>query len=124
MAVNSSAVVHPTFQQAMRIISAITRSDPAVVTTTFAHNYITGSIVRLYIPLGFGMPQANQLTGSIAVLSDTTFSINIDTTSFEPFVVPGSPSYLINSVPHVVPVGEVNSILGAATQNVLPYGAN
>lgn len=121
--VNSSAVRFPMFQQAMRIISSITRSDPAVVTTTFAHNYITGSIVRLYIPAGFGMPQANQLVGSIIVLNDTTFSINIDTTGFEAFFVPTDPSYLVNSAAHVVPVGEVNSLLRAATQNVLPYSA-
>lgn len=108
----------PVFQPAMRIIADITRSDPAVVTTTIDHDYITGEIVRLDIPLGFGMQQINQQTGTIAVLTPTTFSIDINTLYFDAFTTPMNQQQCAQ----VVPIGEVNSILKAATVNVLPSG--
>lgn len=107
----------PTFQPAMRIIQSITKANPAVITTTFDHDYITGEIVRLGIPSGFGMVQADQKTGTITVTSSTTFSIDIDTTSYDAFVDPGG-----DQCAQVIPIGEVNSILRAAVKNVLPSG--
>ena len=120
------AIQNPAFQKAMRVITAITNSDPAVITTSFAHNYITGQIVRIYIPPYFGMTQINRLTGTIAVLTDTQFAIDINTTNFDTFVVPLTPAgYLPPGVQlqyaTVVPVGEVTSSLSASTVNVLPY---
>lgn len=116
------AIEKPTFQLAMRIITNITNAYPASVTTSFAHNYVNGTIVRLYIPQGYGMEQANKAQGKIVVTSDTTFTIDLDTTSFEPFVVPVDfPED--SQYPQVVPVGEVSGTLDAATQNVLPYSA-
>jgi hypothetical protein len=112
------AQMHPIYQPAMRIISSISNSFPANVTTTFAHQYITGTIVRLDIPLGYGMPQANQQFGPILVTGSTTFSIPIDTTHFDPFAAPDS--YPLNAQQaQVVPFGEVSSTLEAATVNVL-----
>jgi hypothetical protein len=110
----------PIFQPAMRLISAITRANPAVVTTTFPNQYITGTVVRLDIPYACGMQQANQLTGAISVITPTTFAINIDTSLFDPFVSPTFTPH-VNSAAQVVPIGEVNDILTAATQNVLPF---
>ena len=79
-------VNQPTFQRAMRVISNITRANPAVVTTTTDHQYIDGMIMRINVPKGFGMQQVNQLQGEITRLSDTTFSIDIDTTNMDPFL--------------------------------------
>ena len=110
----------PTFQPAMRIITAITNAFPAQVTTSFDHDYVTGTIVRLIIPLGFGMVQANQLTGSITVDSPTTFLIDIDTIFFDAFVIPAENPGHFYTKAQVVPIGEDNDILTAATQNVLP----
>jgi hypothetical protein len=112
----------PVYQPAMRIISNITNANPAVVTTTFAHQYLTGTIVRLNFPPGYGMEQANQLTGEIVVTSPTTFSINIDTTTFDPFMTPAT--FPDNTqYPQVVPIGENGLTLKAATVNSLPYSA-
>lgn len=111
---------NPTFQPAMRLIAAITNSNPATVTTTFDHNYITGTIVRLDITHACGMQQANQFFGPIQVTGLTTFTIPLNTTDFDPFVIPVSPNPHINRCSQVVPIGEVNSILAASTQNVLP----
>jgi hypothetical protein len=116
MSINTSAQRTPVFQPAMRIIAAITNANPALVTTTFAHNYKTAMIVRLYIPHGFGMTEANELYSDITVISPTAFTINIDTTFFSVFVV----ASIGNSSANVVPIGELTNTLAAATVNVLP----
>lgn len=110
----------PIYQPALRVIAGITNSSPAVVTTTVNNQYLAGTIVRLIVPPGFGMVQANQLVGTILPLTDTTFAINIDTTNFDVFTLPSSfpPGY---NDAQVIPIGEENDILTAATNNVLPY---
>jgi hypothetical protein len=118
------AFPYPVYQPAMRIIASVTNAFPATVTTTFAHQYLSGTIIRLIIPTGFGMVQANQLYGPINVTGPTTFTIDIDTTFFDAFAVPSSsPSnFPLNyQYAQTIPIGEINSILTAATQNVLPY---
>jgi hypothetical protein len=117
------AIPFPTFQPSMRIISAITNGNPAQVTTTFAHQFITGTIVRLDIPLGFGMQQANQAFGPIFVTSTTTFDIPVDTTLYDVFAAP-TQFPLNQQYAQAVPFAEVNDILNAAVQNVLPYKAS
>jgi hypothetical protein len=113
------AVQNPIFQPAMRIITAITQANPAQVTTSFAHQYITGLQMRLDIPIACGMQQADQFVGPIVVNSPTTFLIALDTTTFEPFSIPLAPSPHVNTCAQAVPVGEVNSILTGATVNIL-----
>lgn len=112
------AVPFPVFQPAMRIVTAITQSNPCQVTTSFAHQYVSGTIVRLDIPLANGMQQlvgtsSAPVTYPITVTGSTTFTIPVDSTKFQAFVN--------NECCPVVPVGELNSQLIAATQNVLPY---
>lgn len=111
---------YPVFQPSMRIISAITNANPATVTTTFDHQYINGTIIRLDIPAGYGMLEANQLFGHIAVTGSTTFTIAIDTTQFSAFVVPVSYPYNEQQA-QCVPIGEINETLRAAVENTLPY---
>jgi len=115
---------NPVFEPSMKVILSITNSFPATVTTSVDgttpanHNYQTGLIVRLLIPPGFGMTEANQLTGAINVISPTMFNIAIDTTYFGIFVMP--PNYPLSyQKAQVLPIGEVNSMLTEATQNVL-----
>jgi len=118
---NIFAIQLPTYLPAMRIITAITQAIEAVVTTSFANDYVTGEIVRISVPFEngrntWGMGQIDGLTGTITVINTTQFSINIDTRAFDALVVPGAP---INQRAYVVPIGEINSILSAATRNVL-----
>jgi hypothetical protein len=122
-----NAVQQPTFQRAMRTILTISQADEALITTTFDgttagnHDYSTGLIVRLYIPNGFGMVQANHYVGPITVINDTQFTVPLNTTTFDAFVIPARDPGGFATPAQVVPVGEVNSILSQATQNVLPY---
>lgn len=124
---NYYAVPFPEFQRAMRNILSITQAPQAVVTTTFDgvnpgnHQYMTGLIARIYVPDGFGMTQINQLQSPITVLSPSTFSVEINTTNFDPFVIPPYQPGNFGTPANVVPVGEVPEILTEATQNVLPY---
>ena len=116
------AQTKPVYQPAMRIIASITNANPAVVTTTFAHQYISGTIVRLNFPPGYGMEQANQLFGEIVVTGTTTFAIGIDSTLFDPFMTPST--FPENTqYPQCVPFAENSATLKAATVNVLPYSA-
>jgi len=119
MTIPISAIVDPLFQPAMRQIVAITNAFPALVTTSFAHNYPNGTIVRLNIPPYFGMLQADTLTGTIANNGNPSqFLINIDTTLFSPFVIPPDQWwYTINA--NVIPIGEENNTLQAAVHNSL-----
>lgn len=111
---------NPSFQPAMRLIAAISQSNPMQVTTTFPHQYVDGTIVRLDIPAPDGMQQADQSTGAIVVNSPTTFLMSIDSTNFDPFAIPFLPPPALNICAQVVPIGEINETLQAATINVIP----
>lgn len=116
------AIENPVFKPAMRIIVAITNGFPSQVTTSFAHGYLTGEIVRIVVPPADGMQQINGLVGTLTVNSDTTFLMDIDTTSFDIFAIPEDPLPQVNTCAMVIPIGEVNEMLRAAVQNVLPTG--
>jgi hypothetical protein len=122
MYIPSYSTPFPVYQPAMRVIDSITKSDPVTITTTINHQYISGLIVRIDIPYALGMQQLNQQTGTINVTGPTTFTMPIDTTNYDSFVLPNAfpPGY---QDAQVVPIGEINSILYGATRNVLPYSA-
>lgn len=118
---NVFAIEFPTYQPAMRIITDITRAKQAVITTSFAHDYLSGEIVRISVPFEhghytWGMYEIDNQQGEIVVINDTQFSISIDTRYYNPFVTPGGDP---KQRPYVVPIGEDNRMLTAATRNVL-----
>lgn len=106
---------NPTFRPQRMFITSITQANPAVITTSVDHNYVTGLIVCLVIPTAAGMSQINNKTVEITVTGDDTFSVAIDSTAFDPYVDPADP----NNCGQVSPVGEINSILTMATKNIL-----
>jgi hypothetical protein len=61
-------------------ISAISKANPGVVTTLSAHGYATGDVRKLYVPNG--MTQLNGVNVTITKLTNTTFSIGINTTAY------------------------------------------
>lgn len=111
----------PVFQPAMRLIAAITNANPAAVTTTFDHSYVTGMIVRLLVTSEYGMEQMDKLLGIITVTATDAFTIDIDSTGFDLFVVPGVIPADVADYPQVIPVGATIDALRAAVRNVLPY---
>jgi len=113
------AIQNPTFMPAVRDIVAITNAFPLQVTTSFAHSYLSGLIVRIKIPQYFGMEILNDVQGSILVTGSTTFTMNIDSTNFDPFVVPSPQPGSIYTPAQVVPIGEDSDILTQSFVNVL-----
>ncbi len=127
-----------TFVPARVAISAITQANPAVVTTTSDHNLTTGQIVRLHVPMGYGMVELNQGLYSVDVLSATMYSLfyslvpvklPVNSTSFAAFTTPATPSFTAESLavgsgpvpPNTTAWQSVNnfceSLLGDATVN-------
>lgn len=109
------AIEDPTYQPALRIISAITQDYPAVITTSFDHDYSTGDILRIYIPDDFGMKGLDRLYGPITIIDSTNFKIDIDTRNFDAFSVPAGALQRAK----VVPIGVVASSSYGASKNVL-----
>lgn len=109
----------PTFEPYATVASAITNSVKPTVTTTFDHNYVDGTIVRFTIPRACGMIQLDQQASPILVTGATTFTIAIDTSKFDVFVVPSGLGPHVNRCANVVPFAEINSTLEASVVNVL-----
>jgi hypothetical protein len=109
---------NPVFKPATKLLASITRANPALVTTTTAHEYNTGLIVRLIIPTACGMPQLNGQTFQITVVSSTEFTIDIDTIEFDPFDVPTGLTDFIDICAWVVPIGEGTDYTDSIPTNV------
>jgi hypothetical protein len=91
-------------------ISNISNANPAVVTTSTNHNLTTGQVVRLHVPIGYGMTALNQVQAIITVLTPTTFSlqetqvpvaVNINTLPFDAFITVSNP----RNTAEVIPMG-------------------
>ena len=72
------------------LIENISRSNPMVVTITDSdeNTYIVGQAVYLSVPSSYKMFQANGLTGVITEINVDNFSLDINSTQFDTFVVP------------------------------------
>lgn len=111
------------------VITAITQASPMVVTvsignsTTEANTYIVGMSVRLMVPQTYSMYQANNLTGTITAINGANFTLNLDSSQFDAFVVPsgnveqpatiapnGSRNYQYNNGSMNVPFQSLNNI--------------
>ena len=82
------------------MISGITNSANAVITTSSDHGYSTGMYVLVNVPPTYGMTLSN-VTSKIIVLTPTTFQTLIDTSNqvaFSP-LAPGSQSTLAQVSP-------------------------
>ena len=107
----------PRYQPAMRIVTDITKAASVVVTTHPDHNYVDGMIVRLYVPKNYGMWQINHHAGAITVLTANTFSMELDTTAYDSFLVPVSPPYY-RFTALVVPIGNLLDVYNVGVRNV------
>lgn len=112
-------ITNPTYKPVRREITNITNALQGEVTTSQNHEYETGDIVRIIIPIGWGITALNDKVATITVTGDTTFTLDINTSAFDSFVTPPDPSPEVESVAQVIPIGEVASKLTQATRNVL-----
>jgi len=119
-------VDNPAYYPAMRLILTITNTYPVTVTTTLDnaiagnHNYTSGLIVRIQIPVICGMQELDNFVGEITVTGPTTFTMDIDTAKFGLFAIPAVPFPVwADTCAQVLPVGENNSMLTEAIRNIL-----
>src|ERR1044072_4010796 len=76
-------------------ITNITRSYPMVVTTTFIpetqiNTYISQQVVRLFVPINYGMFQANGLQAEILSVNGNDLILDVDSSNFDTFVIPST----------------------------------
>lgn len=80
------------------VITNITNSMPMVVTVTLVNTapnprvntYRVAMNVKLYVPITYGMYQANGLVGTILSISGNDFTLNIDSSLFDVFSLPSN----------------------------------
>lgn len=87
-----------------------------------ANTYIVGMAIRLFVPYSYGMFQANNLVGTITAINGNTWTLNLDSSQFDPFVIPasgeqpatvspnGSRNYQYNNGSAQVPFQSLNNI--------------
>lgn len=68
------------------LVSNVTVSTVALVTTADANEYVDGMYVRLFVPAAYGM--SIYQSGKISIVDTTNFLITIDTSNQLPFVAP------------------------------------
>jgi len=105
------------FSPYQNVISNITNSNPAQVTTASNHGYFNGLVVRLVLPLTSGMNQINNLVSEIFVVDSTNFTVSVDSTNFDAFIPPLLPIASNPSLAQVLPIGENALTLTSATEN-------
>ncbi len=94
----------------MHIVTDITVSTQAIVTTEDDHDYQTNDYVLLNCPSAYGM-ELNNVQSKITVLSSTTFQTEIDTSNQLPFSLPALENYT---------QAQVSSIAGQTFYNNTP----
>jgi len=104
------------FFPARKDIAGITRSNPAIVTTTTPHGYLSGIIVRLFLPGDFGMNSLNEGIFTTEIIDALNFAINTDTRNLDPFTLAATTT----QKPQVLPIAEDTDTLANATINPLP----
>ena len=77
-------------------ITAITNTNPMVITTTMnsdqVNTYIPGQVVKLNIPQTYGMWQANGISAPILQVNGPYITVNINSINFDPFFIPNDGS--------------------------------
>jgi hypothetical protein len=93
------------------LITAITQSTPMIITvqignpTTEANTYIPGMNVKLLVPITYGMYQANGLIGTILSIDGSNFTLSLDSSGFDAFVIP---SGNVEQPASIAPAGSKN----------------
>ncbi len=87
-------------------------------TSTEVNTYIVGMAIRLVIPYTYGMFQANNLVGTILEINGNDFTLDIDSSLFDVFAVPGA----ITEAPATIsPAGSRNLQYNNNTSSSVPF---
>ena len=110
------------FTPSSLVITAITQTIQGVITCvvnsqTEANIYIPGMLVRLFVPSSYGMIQANNVTCRIVSVSGLNFTVNLNTSLFDAFVIPSAGIQPAS----MAPAGSQNLDFNNVTANVIPF---
>lgn len=103
------------------LITNITRSLPMVITIAIGNSsiavntYIVGMAVKLFVPKTYGMYQANNLVGTIKEINGSDWTLNLDSTLFDSFIIP---SGNVETPASISPNGSRNLEYNNQTKNV------
>lgn len=108
------------FQPSNFNISAISRGQQTTVTTSVAHNFVVGQLVKLLIPASFGTVQLNGKSGYVLSLPSTTqVLLDIFSTNADAFI-----SSSAATKAQIVATGDINSgAINAAGPNTVSTSA-
>ena len=111
---------NPIYFPEKNFITNITAANPAVVTLSVTHGLSVGGQVRFFVSSDNGMTEIDGLIGEITAVStaNNTITVNIDSSAFTAFTFPTSATAANGyTQAHIVPVGEISSVLTEATDN-------
>jgi hypothetical protein len=111
------------------LITAITQTLPMIITVEVgnsasqANTYVAGMSVKLSVPVSYKMFQADGLIGTIININGNNFTLNIDSSFFDAFVIPlnsksitpasiapyGSSNYQYSNTSRPVPFQSLNN---------------
>lgn len=87
-------------------ITGISKATQGVVSTSQAHDYVVGQLLKLTIPAQFGMVELDQITVEVVAVSAYTFTISANTSAFTTFAFPASSASPNIAFATVAPVGQ------------------
>ena len=113
-AYNNPPIEPQYFEPSRFVISDIAQGQTTTVTmvpsttggSTVQPNYVIGQLVRFVIPDAYGIRQINEKKGYVLSLpSSTQVEVDIDSTSFDPFITSPTDD---SQDPQIIAVGDVN----------------
>jgi hypothetical protein len=100
-------------------ITALSLGSTTTVTTNVNHNYVIGQEIRLLVPQSYGTRQVNNQTGFvIGIPAANQVVVTINSQNANAFIA--SPAFPGNTMPQIVPVGDINTGLISSTGRSLP----
>lgn len=104
-------------------IQSITQAVNCLVTTAIDHTFVVGQQVQFFIPPQWGMRQLDGLKGYVLTIpAADQFTTNIDTSSFDAFITPTLPMYVVIDPAQVAGIGDQNS--GTLSPGGIPANPN
>ncbi len=82
------SVILSNFQPRGRLLSSVTNASQALVTTADDHGYVVGQLVRVFVPVAYGMLIDRIAARILTVPATTQFTLDFDSTASGTYVTP------------------------------------
>lgn len=79
------------------------------ITFSIPHAFVPGNLVAFSIPPEYGMTQLNGRKAFVFDITDEAIVIVLDSSDFDPFVIPSVPSNIVLDPAQAIPAGDNNS---------------